>query len=287
VEGEGGFKVRSEVGPVVTAGIKMELVRNFAGGEEFVESRGAGFEAEIVFGTAVEIDFHTREQSSAGERERAVALPERRIGREAENAAEEAGTSRSWHAPISGEEGGKFFDEGSAVGADRRKQLRMSEGEMESPVTAHGNAGDGAIGAAGADAIAAFDERKKFLQEKILVAGFAVARVDVKAGFARWSGNEEILEAAFFAEVFDEVPRAGAEKGLLVVAEAVEEIEDGKAARFVGVKAGGEKNAIWNGACENFAGDGVALGTAGNGGGAGDVKEVEEKEEVDPSLRSG
>jgi hypothetical protein len=166
----------------------------------------------------------------------------------------------------------------------------MSEGEMESPVTAHGNAGDGAIGAAGADAIAAFDERKKFLQEKILVAGFAVARVDVKAGFARWSGNEEILEAAFFAEVFHEVQGTGVNKGLLVIAEAVKEIEDGEAARFVSIKAGRQKNAVRNGTSEDFAGDGVAFGTAGSGGGIGEVNEapeVKEKEKADPSLRSG
>jgi hypothetical protein len=33
---------------------------------------------------------------------------------------------------------------------------------------------------------------------------------------------------AFFAEIFDEVPAAGVKEGLLVVAEAVEEIEDGE-----------------------------------------------------------
>ena len=283
MEREGDFDVGGEVGPIVTTGIEMEFVGDFAGGEDFVESGGAGFEAEIVFGATVEIDFHTRERSSAGKGERAVAFPERRIGREAENAAEEAGTSRSWHAPISGEEGGKFFDEGSAVGADRRKQLRMSEGEMERAVATHGDTGDGAIGAAGADAVAAFDERKKFLQKKILIANFAVARVDVKASFARWSGDEKILEAAFFAEVFDEVPGAGAEKGLLVVAEAMEEIEDGETVGFVGVKTGGQKNAIRNGTRKDFAGDGVAFGAARSGGGAGEAKDVKEKEKADPS----
>jgi hypothetical protein len=125
------------------------------------------------------------------------------------------------------------------------------------------------------------------LQKKILVTNFAITRVDVKAGFARGSGDEEILEAAFFAEVFDEVPGARAEEGLLVVAEAVEEIEDGEAARFVGVKAGRKKNAIRNGTRKDFAGNGVAFGAAGSGRSAGEVKEVEEKEEADPSLRSG
>src|ERR1700674_1270128 len=122
----------------------------------------------------------------------------------------------------------------------------MSEGEMESTVSAHGNSGNRAIGAAGAHAIAGFDEGKEFAQKKILVANFAVARVDVKAGFAGGSGDEEIFEASFFTQVFDKVPGASMDEGLLVVAEAVKEIENGKAPQFVGVKAGRQKQAVRN-----------------------------------------
>jgi hypothetical protein len=86
----------------------------------------------------------------------------------------------------------------------------------------------------------AFDERKKLLQKEVLVADLAVTGIDVKAGSACGSGDEEFLEAAFFAEVFDKIPAAGVKEGLFVVAEAVEEIENGEAARFVGVKAGGQ-----------------------------------------------
>jgi len=89
---------------------------------------------------------------------------------------------------------------------------------MEGAIAAHGNAGDGAIGAASAHAITGFDERQKLAQQKILVADFAVARVDVEAGFSRGSDDEEILEASFFAEVFDKIPGARVDEGLFVVA---------------------------------------------------------------------
>jgi len=49
------------------------------------------------------------------------------------------------------------------VGADGAEKLRMAEGEMQRTVAAHGDAGDGAVRAAGCGAIALFDEREKFL----------------------------------------------------------------------------------------------------------------------------
>jgi hypothetical protein len=121
MEREGGFEVRGEVGPVVAAGIEMEFVGNSAGDEDFVESGGAGVEPVIVFGAAVEIDFQSRESSGAAESERAVALPKGRIGRQAEDAAEDASAAGSRGAAISGEEGGKFFDEGGAMSAYGRE----------------------------------------------------------------------------------------------------------------------------------------------------------------------
>jgi hypothetical protein len=258
----------------MAARIEMEFVRNLAGGKDFVESNSAGVESEIVFGTAVEIDTQARKRSAAGESEWAVAVPKGRVWRQAEDAAEEAGTAGSGDAAIAGKKDGQFFDESRAVGADGREQFGMSEGEMEGAVAAHGNAGNGAIGAAGTDAVAVFDERKKFPQEEGFVADFAVAGVDIEASPAGGSGDEEFLEAAFFAEILDEVPAAGVEKCLLVVAESVEEIENGEAARFVGIKAGRQKDAVRNRARKDFAGDGVAFGAAGRGVGAREVKEV-------------
>jgi len=108
----------------------MKFVRDFAGAENFVESDGAGVEAEIILGTAIEIDFHAGERSRAGQRKRTVALPELRIGRRAEDAAENSRATRAGGTAISRKEYGKFFNERRAVGADGREQLRMSESKM-------------------------------------------------------------------------------------------------------------------------------------------------------------
>ena len=80
----------------------------------------------------------------------------------------------------------------------------------------------------------------------------------------------------FVAHVFDEIPEAGVDEELFVVAEAVEEIEDWKSGGFVGVERGWENDAVGNGAREDFAGDGVALDAAGGGGG-GEVEAAEER----------
>lgn len=99
----------------------MEFVGNLAGGEDFVEDSGAGIETEIVVRATVEINFHVRKRSGTGESERAVALPENGIGRQAEDGAEHSGASGRRHTAVSREEGGKFFDQRGAVGADGRK----------------------------------------------------------------------------------------------------------------------------------------------------------------------
>jgi hypothetical protein len=59
----------------------------------------------------------------------------------------------------------------------------------------------------------------------------------------------------------------------------VEEIEDGVAARFVGVEAGRKKNAVGDRAMEDSAGERIAFGARSSEGGW-EVKEVEEVEEV-------
>lgn len=165
----------------------------------------------------------------------------------------------------------------------------MTKREMQRAIAAHGDSRDGAIGTARTHAVAALDERKEFLEKKVLVTNFAVERVDVEAGAARGSGDEEFLDAAFFAEVVDEVPASGTKEHLLVVAETVKEIEDGKAERFIGVEAGGEKNAVRHSTIEDLAGERIAF-DAGRGEKTRrrEVKDEKEiKEKADPSLRSG
>jgi hypothetical protein len=57
VELEGCREVGGEVGGVVAPGVDVEFVGDVAGGEDFVERGGAGFEAIVVLGAAIEINF--------------------------------------------------------------------------------------------------------------------------------------------------------------------------------------------------------------------------------------
>jgi hypothetical protein len=109
---------------------------------------------------------------------------------------------------------------------------------MECPVATHGNPRNGAMTSARRHAIAPFDERKKFLKQKIFVAFFAIPRIYVEAGAAIRRGNQKLLQFTLFAHVFRQIPRAGMNEKLLVVAKAVQEIEDGKMSRLIRVKRG-------------------------------------------------
>jgi hypothetical protein len=64
---------------------------------------------------------------------------------------------------------------------------------------------------------------------------------------------------------------------LFVIAETVEEIEDGEVFGFFGVEGSGENDAVGHGAGENFAGDGVAFDAAGGVGGEGEEKEKDQE----------
>src|SRR5258708_32463815 len=68
------------------------------------------------------------------------------------------------------------------------------------------------------------------------------------------------------------------EEGLFVVGESVEGIEDGEVFCFVSVEGWGKNDAVGNAAGEDFAGEGVALDSAGGGSGR-EGKEIEEEEE--------
>src|SRR5215469_2620245 len=115
---------------------------------------------------------------------------------------------------------------------------------MERAVASHGDAGDGAVGASRGCAVSFFNQREKLLEKEILVAAVAVAGVDVEARGAVGRGNEEVLELLFVAPVFDEIPEAGVDEELFVVAEAVKIVEDRKFLGFVAVEGGGEDDAI-------------------------------------------
>src|SRR5215469_5909424 len=133
---------------------------------------------------------------------------------------------------------------------------------MERAVASHGDAGDGAVGAPRGYAVAFFNQRKKLLEKEILVAAVAVAGVDVEARAAVGRGNEELLELLFVAQVFDEIPEAGVDKELFVVAEAVKIVEDREFFGLVSVERSGENDAIGDRTGENFRREGVAFDAA-------------------------
>src|SRR5258705_5237501 len=64
---------------------------------------------------------------------------------------------------------------------------------------------------------------------------------------------------------FDKIPTAGVDEHLFVVAEAVKEIKNGKAAGFVRVVAWREKDAIGNRVREDFGGKRITFDAAGSG----------------------
>src|SRR5215475_5830859 len=141
----------------------------------------------------------------------------------------------------------------------------MAKRKVKSAVTAHGRARDGSVGAARFDSKLFFDARQEFLHEKIFVPNFAVVRIDVKRSSGSGGDDQKFGELFSFPGIFHEIPAAGMNKHLFVVAESVKEIKNRKVARFIRIVAGWKKNAVRNGARKDFAGQRIALDAAGCG----------------------
>lgn len=78
------------------------------------------------------------------------------------------------------------------------------------------------------------------------------------------------------AQVIDEIPQAGMNEKLLVVAETVQLVQDRKAFRFVGIERSGKHDAVRNVTRKDFAGDRIALDAAGSSKRTRDVKKAKE-----------
>src|ERR1700722_2163149 len=100
--------MRGEVRGIMAPRVDVEFMRDVARGEHFVERRGAGIEAKVVFVSTIEIDFQAGEICGAGHGNGAVLVPERRIGRIAENASEHARARRIWRC--TSEKSGQLVD---------------------------------------------------------------------------------------------------------------------------------------------------------------------------------
>ena len=249
----------TKVAGIVAAGIDVKLVWYVPRGKDFVQRFGACIEAVIVLIATVEVDLQTGQTGGGRQSERTAAVPEGRIRRTTEDFAENAGTRR-----IGGgaKKRRKLFDQSSAVRADGNKELRMAKSQVQSAIAPHGNTGDGTMAVARGDAVAFFHKRKKLLEQEILVMRFSVFRIDVEAGVRAGSSDHKLLQLPFFPHVFCEIPRAGMNEELLVVAEAVKKVQDWKVPGLVHVKGWRKNNAIRNGAGKNLAGNGVALDAA-------------------------
>ena len=112
----------------------------------------------------------------------------------------------------------------------------------------------------------ALDVRNELAEKEIAVAHAAVGGIDVEAAFSFRRYYQEIVDLFLLAQVFDESPSAGLEQSLFVVAEAVEEIEDGitpwRMRRDCGVVAGREHHAVVDGLAKDAAFNRVAIDAA-------------------------
>ena len=90
MEGQSRGAMFGEVGGVMASRVDVEFVRDAAGGEDFVEGGGAGFETKVVLVAAIEIDLEAREICFARLGDGAVLFPESWIRRVAEGATQHA-----------------------------------------------------------------------------------------------------------------------------------------------------------------------------------------------------
>ncbi len=102
----------------------------------------------------------------------------------------------------------------------------MRKGEVQGPVASHGNSADGSSCAAGTDAVFSLDVRQEFLQKKVAVTHGVVGGVDVEAAMSLGGNDEKVVHLVLLAQIVEQSPTAAVKEGLLVVAQAVQKIEN-------------------------------------------------------------
>src|SRR5262249_604747 len=149
---------------------------------------------------------------------RRIAIPERRVGRAAKGSSENAGARGILRN--TSQKRRQSFDESAAVRADGGKKFGMAKSEMQGAVSAHGNAGCGGMREDGFHAELLFDARQKLLHQKIFIPNLSIVRIDVKSRPCRRRRDEKFAELFTLPQVFHEIPAAGMDEHLFVVAEA-------------------------------------------------------------------
>src|ERR1017187_5911436 len=114
----------------------------------------------------------------------------------------------------------------------------MAERKMQRAVPAHGHACDAAISASVAGAIVSLDEGHEFLHQEILVALASISRVNEEGAAPIGRSDHELADLLLIPQILNQVPAARVEKRLLILAETVQEIEHGIAARLLRIVAG-------------------------------------------------
>ena len=83
-----------EIGGVVTSGIEMKFVQDVARRKGFIERHRARFKSIVIVIAAIEVDFQSSEIRRSRQGDRAVAIPENRIGRSTKDLAENTRAGR-------------------------------------------------------------------------------------------------------------------------------------------------------------------------------------------------
>src|SRR6516162_6241672 len=120
----------------MSAGIEMEFVRDGPGDEQLVKCLRPRVEAVFVFCPAIEVDLQTsRSGAAAHKRERAIAVPKRRI----EGCAKRTAESQRQALPYGAFQlcARQFGNQRGTVRADRAEQLRIAKAEAQGTITAH------------------------------------------------------------------------------------------------------------------------------------------------------
>ncbi len=120
------------------------------------------------------------------------------------------------------------------------------------------------LSASVAGAVMSLDEGHEFLHQEILVALASVARIDEEGAVPIGRDDQEFADLLLIPQILNQIPAARVEQGLLILAETVQEIEHGIAARLLRIVAGRQQHAIRTTAtCENLARDRTAFRAAG------------------------
>src|SRR5579859_5061052 len=197
----------------------MIFVWNVARGKKFVQGFGAGVKAKVIFGTAVKINLHSRKIRGTRYRHGIISSPECGIEWRSKRTAKN--TQPAELPRILCTDFGERFKQCRAVRAHGAEELRMAEGNVQRTVSAHRNSRNSARFAPRLRAIPPLDRRHKLLQEEILIAALAIARVDVETCLAGWRHNQEFSQLMLLPQVLDKIHSSRMHEHLLVIAQPV------------------------------------------------------------------